>query len=203
MSRRCVAFAVLALTGAAFAYPAPASAAGGIRGMGGGAFRAPLIMHSPRAVLPASPRALARPAFRPRLGHGFRAHATGSHGVGRSVRHGIPPSPHGYATTTPLHPFGRLERRHHGVYHQGWYFPTTIGEDVGYIGIPYDPAEVIPVYGPAPVYDAPADPSAPRRGPAAATRAIDAGDDNRDACRAEMVSVPAKEGERAIRVVRC
>ena len=193
MSRRCVAFAVLALTGATFACPAPASAAGGVRAMPGG-FRAPLIIQrSPRAILPAAPRAIARPAFTPR--HGLRPHGFGT------VRHAIPPSPHGYATTNSLRPFGRLARRHHGVYHQGWYFPTTIGDDVGYIGRPYDPAEAIPVYGP--VYDEPADPPAPRLAPAAAARAIDAGDDNRDACRAERVTVPAGDGEREIKVVRC
>ena len=198
MSRRCVAFAVLALTGAAFLLPAPAVAAGGIRAMPGGGFRAPLIIQrSPRAILPAAPRALARPAFTPRLGHALRRQGFGS------VRHAIPPSPHGYATTNSLRPFGRLARRHHGVYHQGWYFPTTIGEDTGYIGRAYDPGEAIPVYGPAPVYDEPAESPAPRLAPAAAARAIDAGDDNRDACRAETVTVPAKDGEREIKVVRC
>ena len=87
------------------------------------------------------------------------------------LRHAIPPSPHGYATTNSLRPFGRLARRHHGVYHQGWYFPTTIGDDVGYIGRPYDPGEAIPVYGPAPVYDEPADPPRAAHG-AATARAI-------------------------------
>ncbi len=198
MSRRCVAFAVVALTGAALAFPEPASAAGGIRAMPGGGFRAPLIIQrSPRAILPASPRAIARPAFTPRLGHAFRPHGFGS------ARHAIPHSPHGYATTNSLRPFGRLARRHHGVYHQGWYFPTTIGDDTGYIGRPYDPSEAIPVYGPAPVYDEPADPPARRRAPGAAARAIEAGDENRDACRAETVTVPAKDGEREIKVVRC
>jgi hypothetical protein len=202
MSRRCVAFAVLALTGAAFACPEPASAAGGIRAMPGGGFRAPLIIQrSPRAILPASPRAIARPAFTPRFGHGV-GHGFRTHGFG-SVRHAIPPSPHGYATTNSLRPFGRLARRHHGLYHQGWYFPTTTGDDSGYIGRPYDPGEAIPVYGPAPVYDEPADPPSGRLAPSAAARAIDAGDDNRDACRAETVTVPSKDGEREIKVVRC
>ena len=31
-------------------------------------------------------------------------------------------------------PSSRLVRRHHGIYHQGWYFPTTYGDDFGYIG---------------------------------------------------------------------
>ena len=100
------------------------------------------------------------------------------------MRHAIPPSPHGYATTNSLRPFGRLARRHHGVYHQGWYFPTTIGDDTGYIGRPYDPGEAIPVYGPAPIYDEPADPPAPRGAPASA-RDRRPDDENRDACRAE------------------
>ena len=198
MSRRFVALTVLALTGAALALPAPAFAAGGIRAMPGGGFRAPLIMRrSPRAILPASPRAIARPAFTHRLGHAFRPHGFGS------VRHAIPPSPHGYATTTPQRPFGRLVRRHHGIYHQGWYFPTTIGDDAGYgyIGTPYDPAEAIPVYGPAPAYDEPAYPP-PRAAPATA-RVTNTEDENRDACRAERVTVPAGDGEREIKVVRC
>jgi len=200
MSRRMVALTVLALTGAALVLPEPSFArGGGIRGMPGGGFRAPMFMpRGPRAVLPASPRAIARPAFMPRLGHASRSHGFGS--VHRAI---IPPSPHGYATTTPERPFGRLARRHHGIYHQGWYFPTTIGDDIGYIGVPYDPGETIPVYGPAPIYDDPADPPARRRVPAAAARAIDAGDDNRDACRAEIVTVPARDGEREIKVVRC
>lgn len=197
MLRRCVVFAVLALTGAAVACPEPASAAGGVRAMPGGGFRAPLIIQrNPRAILPASPRALARPAFTPRLGHALRRQGFGS------VRHAIAPSPHGYATTNSLRPFGRLVRRHHGVYHQGWYFPTTIGDDTGYIGRPYDPSEVIPVYGPAPVYDEPAYPPAPRAAPVSA-RVANPEDDNRDACRAETVTVPAKDGEREIKVVRC
>ena len=198
MSRRMVALTVLALTGAALVLPEPSFArGGGIRGMPGGGFRAPTFMpRGPRTVMPASPRAIARPAFTPRLGHAFRPHGFGS------VRHAIPPSPHGYATTTPLRPFGRLARRHHGIYHQGWYFPTTIGDDIGYIGVPYDPGETIPVYGP-PIYDDPTDPPARRRVPAAAARAVDAGDDNRDACRAETVTVPAGDGEREIKVVRC
>ena len=198
MSRRMVALTVLALTGAALVLPEPTFArGGGMRGMPGGGFRAPLIMQrSPQAILPASPRAIARPAFTPRLGHAFRPHGFGS------VRHAIPPSPHGYATTTPLRPFGRLARRHHGIYHQGWYFPTTIGDDIGYIGVPYDPSETIPVDGP-PIYDDPTEPPARRRVPAAAARAVDTGDDNRDACRAETVTVPAGDGEREIKVVRC
>lgn len=197
MSRRIVAFAVCALTGAA-ALCEPAFAAGAIRGGApGGGFRAPLIVPHVRGPLPGAPRAIAKPAFSPRLGHGLRA----PHGFRPSARHAIPPSPHGYATTNSLRPFGRLTRRHHGAYHQGWYFPTTIGDDTGYIGTPYDPAEAIPVYGPAPIYDEPADPPAARRTPTARVTSPD--DENRDACRTETVTVPAQDGERQIRLVRC
>ena len=203
MSRRRVVLMFFALAGVAFGWlTEPTFAAGGgFRATPGGGFRAPMSMpRSPRGILPASPRAIARPAFAPRighgLGHGFRPHSFGS------ARHAIPPSPHGFATTTPLHPFGRLARRHHRIYHQGWYFPTTIGDDIGYIGVPYDPAEAIPVYGPAPIYDQPVDPPAPRRAPATA-RVANPDDENQDACRAERVTVPSKDGEREIKVVRC
>lgn len=202
MSRRRVAFTFLALAGAALAWSEPTFAAGGgFRAMPGGGFRAPLIIpHGPRGILPASPRAIARPAFAPRIGHG-RGHGFRPHGFG-SARHAIPPSPHGFATTTPLRPFSRLVRRHHRIFHQGWYFPAIIGGDVGYIGVPYDPSEAIPVYAPAPIYEDPADPPAPRRAPASA-RVTNPDDENRDACRAERVTVPAKDGEREIKVVRC
>jgi hypothetical protein len=119
------------------------------------------------------------------------------------ARFGIPPSPHGFATTTPLRPFARLARRHHGIYRAGWDFPVTFGDDAdypGFIGAPYDPAEAIPVYGPAPAAD-PADPAPPRA--PMTTRVTNGPDENRDACRAERVTVPATEGERTITVVRC
>ena len=145
------------------AVPSRPSRRGGVRAMPGGF---PGTSH--HAAQPArdparGPRAIARPAFTPRA----RARASARTALA-PVRHAIPPSPHGYATTNSLRPFGRLARRHHGVYHQGWYFPTTIGDDTGYIGRPYDPGEAIPVYGPAPIYDEPADPPAPRAAPASA-----------------------------------
>lgn len=210
MSRR-IAFMVLALTGAALVLSEPAFARGGMGGMrGGGGFRGPLIMHSPRAVLPASPRAIARESFKPHLGNGLGyGLGHGQRSPGSAARQAIPPSPHGYATTTPQHPFGRLVRRSHGKFHRGWVFPTTYDgySDYGYIGIPYDPSEAIPVYGPAPSfaapsYDEPTDPPAARRAPAAA-RVTSPDDEGRDACRAENVTVPAGQGERTIKVVRC
>jgi hypothetical protein len=62
----------------------------------------------------------------------------------------------------------------------------------GYIGMPYDPAEIVPVYGPAPAAEEPAEPAR-----AAAPRA------ENDACRSERVTVPSSGGEREITVVRC
>ena len=203
MSRRNVALTFVALAGVAFGWlTGPGFAAGGgFHAMPGGGFRAPMIVpHAPRGVLPASPRALARPAFAPRIGHSLR-HGFRPRGFG-PARHAIPPSPHGFATTNSLRPFGRLVRRHHRIFHQGWYFATTIGDDIGYIGVPYDPSEAIPVYAPAPIYDDPVDPPLPRRAPASA-RVTSPDDENRDACRAETVTVPAKDGEREIKVVRC
>jgi hypothetical protein len=109
----------------------------------------------------------------------------------------FPLSARGFATTTPFHPFAHLTRRHHRAYHSGWEFPLTgDGAGYGYIGTPYDPAELIPVYGPAPaVYEADPAPAPPR---ASAVR-----EENADACRSERVTVPAAEGEREITVVRC
>jgi hypothetical protein len=192
MWRQIVAFAVFALA-AVFALPEPGYAAGGMRaGMSRGGLRAPLIINrNVRAgVLHAAPRPI------------VRGHAFGPRGIAAAVRRAIPPSAHGFATTTPLHPFGRLARRHHRVYHSGWYFPTTIGDDpaYGYIGTPYDPAEAIPVYGPVP---AEADDPAPRLPSATAARLTGPAEENRDACRAEKVTVPSGEGEREITVVRC
>jgi len=183
-----LAFSAAALTGALLCISEPASAARGMRAMPGGFMRAPQTIH----------RQFRAPMLRP-APHGV-------HGLPhspRSAHGGIPPSPHGYATTTPPRPFAHLQRRHHGTYHSGWYFPTTIAGDggYGYIGMPYDPAEAFPVYGPAPLPQE-NDPSAVPA-PAVAVRLQQPAAENRDACRSEQVTVPAVEGERAITVVRC
>jgi hypothetical protein len=188
MSVKSVALAILALTGAALASE-PAFPAGGVRAFPA-ARMAPMFRHSARAgILRSSPR--------------FEfAHSPGVRAVARArAGFGIPPSPHGFATTTPLRPFGHLARRHHGIYHSGWNFPVTIGDDSypSYIGTPYDPAEAFPVYGPVPAAD-PIDPRAPAP---AAVRNAGGAEESRDACRAERVTVPAAEGERTITVVRC
>ena len=188
MSVRFVALTVLALTGAVVMASEPAFPAGGVRGLPGGRIAAPLMVHrNARAGLL---RAFARS---PSVRAFERARA----------RFGIPPSPHGFATTTPLRPFAHLTRRHHSIYRAGWDFPLTFGDyadDPGFIGAPYDPAEAIPVYGPAPLAD-PADP-VPPWAPMIA-RVTRATEENRDACRAERVTVPAADGERTITVVRC
>jgi hypothetical protein len=185
MSSRFAAFAVLALAGAHLCASEPASAAGGVRAIPGGS-RAPLIMHRN-----------ARAALLPRGFHGFHPQN------GRFAHPKIPPSPHGFATTTPLRPFDRLQRRHFGRYQSGWDFPVTTGDNAGYgyIGTPYDPGEAFPVYAPMPATQG--DDSPPRAAPAVAARLPQATEENRDACRSERITVPAAEGERAITVVRC
>jgi hypothetical protein len=171
--------------------------------MPGGGFRAPFItQRNARAgILRASPHAAPPRAFGMHGAHAFRPHA-----ASRPAHRAIPPSPHGYATTTPLRPYSRLVRRHYGNYHSGWYVPVSSGGDSGYIGVPYDPAEAIPVYGPlAPLGVTEEAEPAPSRplAPATAARAANGGEENRDACRSERVTVPAQEGEREILVVRC
>lgn len=185
MSRHLVAFAAIALTGAALVLSEPATAAGGLRA-GPGGFRASVII---------SRHARTIQHAQPRLNRIFRSH-------------GIPPSAHGFATTTPLHVHTRFARRHHGIYHSGWIFPATYGDDgTGYIGTPYDPSEAIPVYGPAPadetINPAPTRTTPTRTMPAGLPRVTNATDENHDACRSERVKVPAAEGEREITVVRC
>ena len=193
MSVKSVGLAVLALTGTGLLASEPAFPAGGARALPAARPMVPFMArpHAPAGILRASPR--------------FQfVHSPGVRAIqqARAAFH-IPPSPHGFATTTPLHPFAHLTRRTHRIYHSGWSFPVTFGGDVGYpgyIGTPYDPAELIPVYGPSPAADQ-ADPPPP---PAPATaRVSNTSEENRDACRAERVTVPASEGERTITVVRC
>ena len=199
MSRRCVAFFAFALIGAVSALPNPAMAAGGLRAGSAGGFRAPLIApRNPRAFVRAVPRVRSQPAYASQPIRPFRPN------VGRAGT--IPPSPHGYATTSPLRPFARLERRHHRVYHSGWVFPATTSGDggAGFIGTAYDPAETIPVYAPLPENAIePALPPDTWPGAAATVRSANETDDPDHVCRAERVTVPAREGHREITVVRC
>jgi len=183
MSLKFVALTVLALAGAVFVESEPVLAARGVRALPGGRISVPLMVRR-------NARAGLLRAF---------AHSPSVRAIAQArARFGIPPSPHGFATTTPLRPFAHLTRRHHGIYRTGWNFPTTIGDDSpGFVGTPYDPAEAIPVYGPAQTAD-----WAPPRAPLTA-RVTNAAEENRDACRAERVTVPSAEGERIITVVRC
>jgi len=127
MSRKIVALAALALTGALLVVPHPSSARGG--GMRGGfhGARAPLFVpRPPRTHLP-----------------GPRVHAQPIH-----FRHPVLPrtSPL-LARTTVRAPFVRLSRRSHGAYIYGSTYPITGDGDGAYLGAPYDPGAAIPVYG--------------------------------------------------------
>jgi hypothetical protein len=184
MLRHVVAAAVLAI-GTVVLMPEPSDAGvGGIRG--GGGFRAPVMMHRhPGAgMLRHGPR-----AFRP-------------HGV-TQLR--LPAAPRRLtetlARTTVRAPFARLERRHHHRFVGAYVYPSTTYGDDSYIGIPYDPIGSIPVYAPPSITelaDPPSPPDARLSGSVIGPREL-----NGEACRAERVTVPAAEGERAITVVRC
>lgn len=206
MSVKFVAFALVAATGAVLVASEPAVSRGG---GGGGARFAPAAAR----IMPMARRPFFRPSLRSEFAHS---------GPARAFQHArplIPPSARGYgtitpqrpfattgahrpfATTTPARPFANLVRRHHRIYHSGWSFPVTFGGDGYpgyYIGTPYDPTEAFPVYGPAPADDS-ADPP-PARGPVT-SRAVNA--TQGETCRSEQVTVPAGEGERTIKVVRC
>lgn len=177
MSRKIVALAALAFTGAVLVVPDPSFArGGGVRG-GFHGLRAPFIARNVRPNF-----------FRP----GIRTNA---------VQFRLPMAPrlgHGLARTTVRAPFAHLGRRHHNVYIYGSSYPITTDDEASYIGTPYDPGEAIPVYGPAPAAEQ-ADPPAPQPIP----RLSSTRDENQEACRSERVTVPAAEGEREITVVRC
>src|ERR1051325_7276304 len=109
-----VAFTVLALTGAVLVASEPALSAGRIGAFPGGRIAIPrVVIHHPRARLLRRPHfAFPRNAFRP-----------------THLPYATVPSRRPFATTTPLHPFGFLARRHHRfykrIYQDGAYFPVT------------------------------------------------------------------------------
>jgi hypothetical protein len=206
MVRNFVAGAVLAVAGTLFSLTEPVLA--GPRGGAMPAFR-PAMM--PQAA--ARPQFFFRGAHRPFAPGAFahrRAHAPRAYGtVKPTTPYGTVAATRPYGTVgnpvprfgriTLAHPRSHLTRRHHRAYHLGWSYPLTVGGEVEYIGIPYDPAERIPVYGPATEAD---DPAPVRAQPAAARPSVP--QENGDACRSERVTVPAAEGgEREITVVRC
>lgn len=182
MSRKVVALAAVALTGALLVVPDSTMArgggmrGGGFHGMRGAAFfRHPGRVHIPEARVRANTVQFRHPVL-PRL-------------------------PVSLARTTVRAPFVRLSRRSHGAYLYGSSYPiTSEDDDTAYFGVPYDPGAAIPVYGPAPSIQQ-IDPPA---GPPPTSR-LTGGmrDENQEACRSERVTVPASEGEREILVVRC
>jgi hypothetical protein len=210
MVRNLVAGAVLAIAGTLFSVPE--SALAGPRGGAMPAFRPAMMPHTA-----ARPQFFFRPPHRGAFGH-HRAPSPRAYGtIKPTTPYGTvkPMTPYGtVAATRPYgtvgnpvprfgritlsHPRSHLTRRHHRAYHAGWSYPLTVGGEVEYIGIPYDPAERIPVYGPATETE---DPAPVRAQPAAARPS--GLQENGDACRSERVTVPAAEGEREITVVRC
>jgi hypothetical protein len=202
--QKTVVLAAVVLAGAIW-LPEQSLAAPGGRGMMP-AFRAPMMMrHAPR------PFVGHRPVARPH-GFGHRPPTTRPYGtINPSTPYGTikPNTPFGSVAHTPvvgavgLRQHSPLVRRHHRLHHKGWHFPATFEGAVGYIGVPYDPAEVIPVYGPPPLVGEMPPADAPAAAPMTAPRFTGTRDENADACRSERVTVPAAEGERTITVVRC
>lgn len=183
MLRIFVGFAAAALTAAALLAPDSGFARGG--GIGG----------APGGIRGFHPGL--RPMFRPHRPAGF----VGTPRIGVRPPPARPPLASSPVTrthfTSPL--IRHVTRQHHRRVLNGWVYPVTVGPDYGYIGIPYDPGEQIPVYVPAPLADPGADPSFPRYLP----RVTNVGEPNGEACNSERVIVPATEAEREILVVRC
>jgi hypothetical protein len=205
---RVVALAFLATAGAAISLSEPALAkgmrGGGAPGFGGG-------VHMPRFHARPSPRAFGTIA--PSVPFGtvklFAPYGTVKPSMPYGTVNGL--TPYGtvkpavpYGTIAPATPYGKVAavhapkpkfaRRHHGAYHTGWSFPVTYAGDAPiYIGIPYDPSEAIPVYGPA-ITEVDGVP---------APQLSSARPQNTDPCASERVTVPAREGEREITVIRC
>jgi hypothetical protein len=205
---RVVALAFLATAGAAISLPEPALAKG-MRGVGAPGFGVAVHMPrfyarpSPRAygtIAPSVPFGTVRPfapygTVKPALPYGTVKGLTPYGTVKPAVPYGTiaPATP--YGTVAAAHaPKPKFARRHHGAYYTGWSFPVTYaGEEPIYIGIPYDPSEAIPVYGPA----------ITEVGETPAPRLSSARPQHTDPCAAERVTVPASEGEREITVIRC
>jgi hypothetical protein len=202
MVRNFVAFGVLAVAGALFCLPEPALAAGGMRG-GMPGFRGAAVMHAPRMMFRPAHRTIAPRSVIPRSPRAFgTVKPSTPFGTVKASRPfgtvGPAPRVPRFARVGLSHPRSHLTRRHHRGHYFGWSFPVTYGDDAGYIGIPYDPTEAVPVYGPAP-----AEESDQEIAPQPAPRASATRDENGNACSSEKVTVPAAEGERQITVVRC
>ena len=144
MSRNFVAFGLLALAGMLI-LPEPVEAAGGIRGGARVHFRAPL-MHAARLHPAGVSRARGNPACRAaRIGCAQRASLCRC----RAQAQAAPCTR--LRTTTSRRPFGRgCSAASSPASSRAGSIPITVGEDAAYIGVPYGPAETIPVYGPQP-----------------------------------------------------
>jgi hypothetical protein len=197
---RVVALAFLAMAGAAFSLSEPVLAKG-LRGGGMPGYRGAVHMPrfhfrpSPRAygtITPVGPYGTVKPfapygTVKSSMPYGA-VKALGPHGI---IRH-APAFGRLAAASAPPKP--RFARRHHGAYYTGWSFPVTyVGEEPTYIGIPYDPSEAIPVYGP----------EISETGEPVAPRLSSARRGTTDPCGSERVTVPATEGEREITIIRC
>jgi hypothetical protein len=179
MSRKIVALGALALAGALLVVPDPSSARGGGSMRGG--------FHGVRG-----------PGFIARHGHANVLHPRLLPKPFQFQQPVLPNPPRNLlARTTVRAPFVHLARRSHGAYVYGSSYPITGNDEAAYFGMPYDPGAVIPVYGPAPSIQDIDPPPLPR------PRLSGVRDENREACSAEVVTVPADQGEREIRVVRC
>jgi hypothetical protein len=202
--QKSVVLAAVVLAGA-ISLPERSVAAPGGRGMMP-AFRAPMMMrHAPRPFI--GHRPVARPHS---FGHRpptIRPYGT----INPSTPYGTvkASTPYGSVARSPVvgtasvRHLSPLVRRHHRLHHKGWHFPATFEGATGFIGVPYDPAEVIPVYGPPPLVEEMPPVDAPTAAPMMPPRFTGTRDENADACRSERVTVPAADGERTITVVRC
>jgi hypothetical protein len=191
------AFGVLAVTGALL-IPGSTVGAGGFHG-GGAAF----------SVHFAGPAGILR---QPHAGPRMRSHFSGPHRFGTGPRFGAhaaldrdgdarrSSASHLSHEARRENPYSHIPRGHHRILFGGWGYPITTGDDWGYVGTSYDPDAAASPYR----YTAPAivnlnDPPAPQAAPRLST----AKDDNPDACRSERVTVPAREGDREITIIRC
>lgn len=177
MTRRWLAFTILALAGIVLTLPDPSFARPIFRpAFTGGPFR---------IVVPQS-----RPHFRhgPRMGHHPLIPAK------PQVRATVPVvTAHPVVRTTAAGP--RPFRMHRRGF-RGSVYPVTVYPEGAYYGTPYDPSD-IPVYAPLVSQDEATPPALamPLRAPGARARG----------CRADQVTVPnaGRGGESQITIVRC
>jgi hypothetical protein len=190
MLRKSVGFGVLALAGAAL-IPSSTVGAGGFHGGFSIHFAGPAgILRQPHAG----------PNTRPsRLGHPSRI-STGPRvgGPSHSEKARLPYAPRLSRDGEKENPYAHFPRGRHRILFGGLFYPVTIGEDWGYVGTSYDPDEV-PAYRYTPPSIVQVDPPTPQATP----RLSSAHDYNQDACRSERVTVPAREGDREITIIRC